>query len=73
MRPTSWPDVSSDLGATPEHSWRIAEQYFKAGDFEIEMQPHNDGCVMTIKSDHNTRCVYFDPAGRVTHVWTRRQ
>lgn len=49
-------------------SWRMAEQYFGYNDFEVDTKPHNDGYVMTIKLGFKTRRVFFDPAGRITHV-----
>jgi hypothetical protein len=48
--------------------WRMAEQYFRYSDFELETKPHNDGYVLTVKLGFKTRRVFFDPAGRVTHV-----
>lgn len=48
--------------------WRMAEQFFRYADFEIETKPHNQGYVATIKLGFKTRRVFFDPAGRVTHV-----
>ena len=50
------------------HDWRMAEQYFRYADFEMETKPHNDGYVLTVKMGFKTRRVFFDPAGRVTHV-----
>ena len=60
--------VVSDLGAPTQHSWRIAEQYYRYRDFEIETKPLNDGYVLTIRLGFKTRRVFFDPAGRITHV-----
>lgn len=60
--------MSSDLGAASKPPWRIAEQFFRYNDFEIETRPHNDGYVATIRMGFKTRRVFFDPAGRITHV-----
>lgn len=48
--------------------WRIAEQYFRYADFELDTKPYNDGYVMTIYIGLKRRRVFFDAAGRVTHV-----
>ena len=50
------------------HDWRIAEQMFRYADFELATERYNDGYVMVIKLGFKTRRVFFDPAGRVTHV-----
>ena len=46
----------------------MADQYFLDGDVEIDTRPHNDGYVMTFRLDYRTRRVFFDPAGRITHI-----
>lgn len=56
---------SEDAALKP---WRIAEQYFRYADFEIETRPHGDAFVAIIRCGFRTRRVYFDTAGRVMHV-----
>lgn len=55
--------------------WRMAEQYFRSfKGIEIETKPHNDGYVMTLElraapgEASWRRRVFFDPAGRITHI-----
>jgi hypothetical protein len=58
----------SGLGAPVSHNWRIADQYFLDGDVEIATKPYNDGYVMVVTVCGMTQRVFFDPAGRITHV-----
>jgi hypothetical protein len=60
--------VSSDVGAPPQHSWRMAQQGFESSALKLLTEPHGDGYVMTISINHRRRRVFFDAAGRVTHV-----
>lgn len=53
----------------------MAEQYFRSfKGIEIETKPHNDGYVMTLElraapgEASWRRRVFFDPAGRITHI-----
>ena len=61
-------DTSSDVGAPPQHSWRMAQQGFEDSGFKLLTEPHGDGYVMTINIGFHRRRVFFDAAGRVTHV-----
>jgi hypothetical protein len=46
----------------------MAEQYFLDGDVEVNTWPYNDGYVLIVKIGSESRRVFFDPAGRITHV-----
>jgi hypothetical protein len=52
----------------PSHHWRMAKQGYKAADFELKTQPWGDGYVMIIEMGATYRRVFFDSAGRVTHI-----
>jgi hypothetical protein len=60
----------SGAGTSPKPSWRMADQSFLDydGDVEIDTKPNNDGYVMTVRIGLNSRRVFFDPAGRITHT-----
>jgi hypothetical protein len=53
--------------ATPT-SWPIAEQGLRYADLDIDIRPHADAYEMHIKLGFKSRVVYFDVAGRITHV-----
>ena len=61
--------MSSDVGAAPTHTWRMAQQGFDSNALKLLTEPHGDGYVMTISINHRRRWrVFFDAAGRITHV-----
>jgi hypothetical protein len=49
-------------------SWPIARQFFSDRGFAISVLPHNDGYTLRILIGDETALVFFDPAGRVTHI-----
>lgn len=60
--------MSSDVGDTSKPPWRMAPQGFRFADVELTTEPHGDGYVMEIRINWERRRVFFDAAGRVTHV-----
>lgn len=60
--------VLSSLGDPPQHSWRMAQQGFDSNALKLLTEPHGDGYVMTISINYRRRRVFFDAAGRITHV-----
>ena len=60
--------ADSDVGTPTTHSWRMAEQYYRHGDDEVRTKPNDDGYVMLLQLGSESRRVFFDPAGRITHI-----
>jgi uncharacterized glyoxalase superfamily protein PhnB len=61
--------VEMDKAAdTTRHSWRIAEQGYSESGFELTVAPWGDGYAMVVGHVGHRQRVYFDAAGRVTHI-----
>lgn len=48
--------------------WRMAEQGYSQSGFELTTEPWGDGYTMTVGFIGHRQRVFFDAAGRVTHI-----